>query len=61
MPIKDTTLYAKWNSVWDGTKATGFARGSGTSSDPYIIETAAQLAYFQSQVNDSKVNFSGNT
>ena len=37
--------------VWDGTIATSFARGSGTSSNPYIIETGAQLAYLASRVN----------
>ncbi len=31
--------------TWDGTQATGFAGGSGTESDPYIIETPEQLAY----------------
>ena len=59
MPSASKTLYARWTSVWTGTKATSFARGSGTSSDPYIIETAAQLAYFQSQVNDNNVTYSG--
>ena len=37
------------------TPATSFAGGSGTQSNPYIIKTAAQLAYFAKQVN------SGNT
>ena len=37
--------------VWDGTIASSFARGSGTSSSPYIIETGAQLAYLASRVN----------
>ncbi len=32
-------------TVWDGSVATGFAGGSGTASDPYLIETPAQLAY----------------
>ncbi len=31
--------------IWDGSIATSFASGTGTSDDPYIIETAAQLAY----------------
>lgn len=31
---------------WDGTVAEGFASGTGKASDPYIIETASQLAYF---------------
>lgn len=31
--------------TWDGTLATGFASGSGTEGDPYIIATAEELAY----------------
>ena len=31
------------NDVWDGTKATAFAGGSGTEEDPYIIKTVEQL------------------
>ena len=31
--------------VWDGTLAEGFAGGTGTESDPYLISTGAQLAY----------------
>lgn len=31
-------------TVWDGTIATEYASGTGTSSDPYIIETPQQLA-----------------
>ncbi len=30
--------------VWSGLWATGYAAGSGTSDDPYIIETPEQLA-----------------
>ena len=30
---------------WDGTKASSFAGGTGTESDPYIIKTAEQLAF----------------
>ena len=41
--------------VWDGTQATDYARGSGTSTNPYIIETAEQLARL---VNDD--NTAGN-
>lgn len=33
------------DDIWDGTIATGFASGTGTKDDPYIIETASQLAY----------------
>ena len=34
----------------DGIRGTGFAGGSGTKSDPYKIETAAQLAYLSYMV-----------
>ena len=45
--------------VWDGVKvADGFASGSGTEADPYIIETAAQLVYFRNQV-DAGNSFKG--
>ncbi len=30
---------------WDGSLATGFAGGTGTKDDPYIIKTAEQMAY----------------
>ena len=33
---------------WDGTIASSFAGGSGTSSDPYIIETGGQLLLVRS-------------
>ena len=36
---------------WDGTVASGFAGGTGTSDDPYLISTSAQLAYLAQQVN----------
>lgn len=31
--------------VWDGTKSSIFSGGTGTASDPYLIENASQLAY----------------
>lgn len=30
---------------WDGTVASGFSKGDGTLSSPYLIENASQLAY----------------
>lgn len=37
---------------WDGiTIASGFASGDGTEANPYLIKTAAQLAYFRKQVD----------
>ena len=45
--------------VWDGkSAATGFASGTGSKDDPYIINTAAQLIYFRNQV-DAGVNYAG--
>lgn len=37
--------------VWDGSVAEGFASGTGTIKDPYLIETPAQLAYLASEIN----------
>lgn len=41
-PIFKTVEISK---IWDGKVAAGYAGGSGTETDPYIIETARQLAY----------------
>ena len=41
--------------TWKNHTASDFAGGTGTASDPYQINTAAQFAYFAAQVN------SGNT
>lgn len=38
--------------TWNGTRAKGFAGGSGTSTDPYRIETAEQLAFLAKDVKD---------
>ncbi len=43
-------LYAI-SAEWNGTAAGGFAGGSGSQSDPYLISTAEQLAYFSNRVN----------
>ena len=43
---------------YDGSVATSFERGTGTLQDPFIIETAAQLAYLASMnVNNMSVYF----
>ena len=48
-----TSIYAADDSkVWDGTIASSFEGGSGTSSDPYIIKTASQLALLAKNVNN---------
>ena len=38
--------------VWNGTIASGFAGGTGTEGDPWLIENAEQLAYLAQQVNN---------
>ena len=45
-------------NVWDGSVATSFKYGSGTSSDPYLITTGAELAYLAQRVNAGN-NFAG--
>jgi len=45
-------------SEWDGTIASGFARGDGSENYPYIIETASQLAYLAQSVNNGN-SYSG--
>ncbi len=44
---------------WDGGTASGFASGTGTQDDPYIIETAEQLAYLSASVNNTETTYSG--
>lgn len=44
------TAYAKWipasnPQAWNGSVSNGYAGGSGTEADPYLIETPGQLAY----------------
>lgn len=36
---------AEGTEIWDGSIASSFADGVGTEDEPYIIETASQLAY----------------
>lgn len=41
-------------NIWTGDVADGFAAGSGTEVDPYIISNAEELAYFAKTVNSGK-------
>ncbi|MEE1006358.1 MAG: dockerin type I repeat-containing protein, partial [Acutalibacteraceae bacterium] len=41
---------------WDGTAATGFAGGTGTETDPYLISTGEQLAYLVSTTDYNTTN-----
>ena len=45
-------------STWDGT-AENWTRGSGTQSDPYLIENAQQLAYIAEMVNGGVSTYAG--
>ena len=45
------TINALALDVWDGT-ASPWMQGSGTSDDPYLIETAENLAYLAEKVNE---------
>lgn len=38
---------------WDGTVASSYRNGSGTSSDPYIISNAKELAYFEKMLHET--------
>ncbi len=38
--------------VWDGSTATKWTKGSGSVSNPYCIDSAANLAYLQQQVTN---------
>lgn len=39
--------------VWDGTSKAPWTKGSGTESDPYLIETPEQLAFLSDKVSAS--------
>ena len=44
-------IYYSELSVWDGTSISTSLSGSGTEEDPYLIQSAADLAYFAKVVN----------
>lgn len=51
-PVLADTLSAAGNgSIWDGTVAAGFAGGTGTENDPYLIADGQQLAYLRQVIN----------
>lgn len=51
--VDEYTYIAKVKSTnaWDGTVGDGFAGGSGTEADPYLISNGWQLAYLAYQIN----------
>ncbi len=42
--------------TWNGSIASSFAGGSGTSASPYQIATGAQLAYLSALINENNTN-----
>lgn len=47
--------HSTWTRPWDGTVASSFAGGDGSSETPYLIESPEQLAYLAKVVNDGSI------
>ncbi|NLX78925.1 MAG: hypothetical protein GXY95_03475 [Clostridiales bacterium] len=45
------------SAVWDGTVADGFAVGTGSKDDPYLIQTAEELAFLAFSVADGNTYY----
>lgn len=50
--INTVTNKISYATIWSGNIAESFASGDGSNTNPYIIETAEQLAYLAKFVND---------
>lgn len=50
--VSENSIAASGN--WDNYRASGFAGGSGTSSNPWQINTAEQLAYMSYIVRNNQ-------
>ena len=57
------TIYYSEVDVWDGTSVSTSLAGTGTEEDPFLIQSAADFAYFAGQLNAAAVgqtqNFEG--
>ena len=57
------TIYYSQVDVWDGTSVSTGLSGKGTEADPFLIQSAADFAYFAGQLNGAAVgqteNFKG--
>ena len=49
--IKTFTFYYSEISVWDGTSVSTALEGEGTEENPYLIQSAADFAYFAGVLN----------
>ena len=47
------SLYVRPDYVWDGSKASKFAGGTGTATDPYLIKNGAQLYKMVSEYSNA--------
>ena len=56
LPRSDSSIYLvcsfREKDIWNGAIADSFDSGNGMYSSPYIIKTAAQLAYLSEQCNN---------
>ena len=43
------------DSSWDGVVATSFKSGTGSASNPYVISSSAEFAYFK-QLMDLEIS-----
>ncbi len=57
MAILPATIFAQ-TDVWDGS-AEQWTQGSGTEADPYLIETAENLAWIAEMVNSGVTTYAG--
>ena len=55
--VSPLSVFAEDAGAWDGSIAEGFAGGSGTEADPYLISDGSQLAYLAKTVNDGESYF----
>lgn len=57
-------LSASWmgslsaKDTWDGTSDI-WTKGDGTAANPYLVETAEQLAFISEMVNGGVTDYSG--
>ena len=57
LAILPATIFAQ-TDVWDGS-AEQWTQGSGTEADPYLIETAENLAWIAEMVNSGVTTYEG--
>ena len=57
--FSEVAVVADTNNPWNGETEVAYT-GSGTEADPYLIESADQLAYFRTQVDNGN-SFEGKT